>query len=154
MYYVSPGALSSAFGWGPVEEKCAIRKDFNVHSTGQDDLGIDTRTSTVTWSIKPTQKKSPTNLSKSLGYQIDLPRTERKHTCVSLVYFKIKRVPSFLALPVSFTSLTVPLCLRYDMQQISKLFRGTVEPVLSGTVLPGYPVLSGRLSKSRNSFPL
>ena len=77
-----------------------------------------------------------------------------EHTCVSLVYFKIKRVPSFLALPVSFTSLAVPLCLRYDMQRISKLFRGTVEPVLSGTVLPGYPVLSGRLSKSRNSFPL
>ena len=87
-------------------------------------------------------------------FQIDLLRTERKHTSVSLVYFKIKRVPSFSALPVSLTSLAVPLCLRYDMQQISKLFRGTVQLVLSGTVLPGYPVLSGRLSKSRNSFPL
>ena len=30
----------------------------------------------------------------------------------------------------------------------------TIEPVLSGTILSGHPVLSGLLSKSRNFFPL
>ena len=35
---------------------------------------------------------------------------------------------------------------------VSKI--GTVEPVLSGTVFSGHPVLSGQLSKSRKLCPL
>ena len=34
------------------------------------------------------------------------------------------------------------------------LLTGTVEPVLSGTVISGHPLLRGQFSKSRNLLPL
>ena len=34
------------------------------------------------------------------------------------------------------------------------LLTGTVEPLLSGTVISGHPLLNGQFSKSRNLLPL